>query len=133
MIKLLRLIVLIFSVSSLLTGCSLKQCKIEDRVVAKPEGEPTSMSAKKDLSKHVYVYKADGSLQCGQGRKIAPNEMAKELELEPIQVFSAETKNDGLMRIQVCGHPTGYCNVFEIAEDQLEQALKLGFKKWIRD
>lgn len=89
------------------------------------------MSVKKDLSKHVYVYKADGSLQCGQGQKIAPNEMAK--ELAPIQVFSSETKNDGLMRIQVCGHPTGYCNVYEISEDDLEQALKLGFKKWIRD
>ena len=127
----IRFTLLALCFTNLLTGCSLKQCKIEDRVVAKNEKEPTSMSAKKDLTKHVYVYKADGSLQCGQGQKTAPQVMAA--ELAPIQVYSSETKNDGLMRIQVCGHPTGYCNVFEIPEDDLEQALKLGFKKWIRD
>ena len=131
MIQISKLMLFKVAFLGLLTGCSLKQCKIEDRVIAKTDGEQTSMSAKKDLSKHVYVYKADGSLQCGQGQKIPLQDMSK--ELLPIRIFSAESKNDGLMRIQVCGHPTGYCNVYEIVEDDLDQALKLGFKKWIRD
>ena len=46
---------------------------------------------------------------------------------------SADNRHDGLMRVQMCGQPTGTCNVFEIKASDLDQALKLGFKKWIRD
>lgn len=76
----------------------------------------------------VKVYKFDGSLQCGQGEAIAATEMQK--ELGKITIFSSQTKNDGMMRIQVCGAPTGNCNVFEILRKDLEAAQKLGFKEW---
>lgn len=94
-------------------------------------GNEKPSSSAKDLSQRVYVYKPDGSLQCGQGQKIELNEMKK--QLGQIETFSAENKHDGLMRVQMCGQPTGTCNVYEIKLSDLDQALKLGFKKWIRD
>jgi hypothetical protein len=79
----------------------------------------------------VKVYKADGSLQCGMGKKITLEDMEK--ELKGIQVFSRSNQNDGLMRIQVCGAPTGQSNVYEISRSDLEKALKAGFKEWTQD
>lgn len=84
-----------------------------------------------DLTKRVRVFKPDGSLQCGMGKKIDLSTMQK--ELGDMKVYSSENKHDGLMRVQVCGHPTGNCNVFEIDGVNLEKASKLGFKKWLRD
>lgn len=76
----------------------------------------------------VKVYKSDGSLQCGMGKTIAIEDMKK--ELKGIKVYSQSNQNDGLMRIQVCGAPTGQAHVFEISEEDLAKALKLGFKQW---
>lgn len=76
----------------------------------------------------VKVHKADGSLQCGQGKAIPVAEMQK--QLKDIKVFSAVNKNDGMMRIQVCGSPTGNSNVYEIDRKDLDAALKAGFKEW---
>ncbi len=116
----------------LLSSCSTTSCKIEDRAVpVATESSEKSMTMAKDLTNRIRVYKADGSQQCGTGKKIDLNVMQK--ELESIQVFSAENKHDGLMRIQMCGHPTGTCNVYEILAADLDIALKLGYKKWIRD
>lgn len=79
----------------------------------------------------VKVYKADGSLQCGMGKGIPVSEMAK--ELEGFKIYSSENKSDGMMRIQVCGSPTGQCNVFEIDRTQLDKALSKGFREWTFD
>jgi hypothetical protein len=79
----------------------------------------------------VKVFKPDGSLQCGQGKAKPVADMQK--ELGDIQVFSSFNKNDGMMRIQVCGSPTGNANVYEIDRKNLEAALKKGFKEWTFD
>ncbi len=79
----------------------------------------------------IKVFKPDGSLQCGMGAKI-PIETT-EKELKNIKVYSRSNKNDGLMRIQVCGAPTGQSHVFEIDKSNLERALKAGFKEWTQD
>lgn len=76
----------------------------------------------------VRVFKYDGSLQCKMGQPIAAAEMQK--ELGSIKVYSSDNKADGLMRIQVCGAPTGRANIYEIDRNQLEAAIKLGFKEW---
>lgn len=76
----------------------------------------------------VKVFKADGSLQCGQGKATPVAEMQK--ELKGIKVHSAVNQNDGMMRIQLCGSPTGMINVYEIDRKDLEAALKLGFKEF---
>ena len=111
----------------MIVGCSSKPCRIEDR----NETVMAPATDNKDLTKRVFVSKPDGSLQCGMGKKIELITMKK--DLDPIEVFSSDSKHDGLMRIQLCGHPTGQNNVYEIAEKDLDQALKLGFKKWLRD
>jgi hypothetical protein len=76
----------------------------------------------------LFVSKPDGSLQCGQGQAMSPQEMEK--QLEGIKVFSRENRSDGLMHIQVCGSPTGMINVFEILAGSLKDAEKRGFKKF---
>ena len=79
----------------------------------------------------VKVYKPDGSLQCGQGKAIPTADMQK--DLKNLKVYSSSNQNDGMMRIQVCGSPTGNNNVYEIDRKNLEAAIKLGFKEWTFD
>lgn len=76
----------------------------------------------------VRVFKYDGSLQCNMGEAISAEQMKK--DLGAIKVYSAQNLSDGLMRIQVCGSPTGKANVYEISRSDLEAAIKLGFKEW---
>jgi hypothetical protein len=97
---------------------------------ATTSGDPgkADMNAKSPLGDRVFVYKADGSLQCNMAKGIAPEEMEK--ELGGIQVFSRATRADGKMHIQVCGSPTGQVNVFEIPSSSLKDAEKRGFKKF---
>lgn len=80
------------------------------------------------IVKKVKVYRYDGTLQCGMGSRISIEEMQK--ELKDIPVFSTAHLNDGLMRIQLCGSPTGDANVYEIEETNLEKAKALGFREW---
>ncbi|MGZ3769485.1 MAG: hypothetical protein ACXVCR_05045, partial [Bdellovibrio sp.] len=89
------------------------------------EDMPVAPSSKLD---RVKVYKEDGSLQCGQGKAIPAADMQK--QLKNIKVYSSENKNDGMIRIQVCGAPTGNSNVYEIDRKDLPAALKAGFKEW---
>lgn len=122
----LRLSLILVSMVAVLSACSSAKCRQNS---AKPvaAGEVASMdqSAAQD---RVRVYKADGSLQCGQGRAIPLPEMEK--DLKGIKTYSSINKNDGMMRIQVCGSPTGNCNIYEIDRKDLASALKNGFKEW---
>ena len=78
--------------------------------------------------KTVFVFKYDGSLQCGMGQAIKVTEMAK--QLDDIKIYSSMNRSDGQMRIQVCGSSTGQANIYEIDAGSLEKAVKLGFKLW---
>lgn len=122
--KLVTLLPLIFVV----VACSHGNCKSQKTGVAvntKASEVPVAVSSSTD---RVKVYKPDGSLQCGQGKQIPLAEMQK--QLKGIQVFSSANKNDGMMRIQVCGSPTGNHNVYEIDRKDLDVAIKAGFKEW---
>ncbi len=135
-----RLSLIIFC-SGLFVSCANKSCRtLKEEEASKGTGQiAPSLPTKKELDpmdktsvlQRVKVYKPDGSLQCGQGKKIDLEKMSK--ELKGIQIFSKENKNDGLMRIQVCGAPTGSCNVFQIDQKDSEAALKLGFKVWTQE
>lgn len=108
-------------------GCADGNCRSQ----AKPSAEAkavTTDQASKTSTDTVKIYKYDGSLQCGQGKAIAIADMQK--ELNGISVHSSESKNDGLMRTQVCGSATGKANVYEIDRAQLTEAKKRGFKEW---
>lgn len=119
-------------VSLVITSCSTTNCaherkfnsmKTEDAGKDKMTLDKGSLNMKK-----VKVAKADGTLQCNQGKKIKIEDMQK--DLKEIQVFSSDTQNDGMIRIQVCGSATGNHNVYEILETDLEKALGYGFKRW---
>ncbi|MEY4615999.1 MAG: hypothetical protein RJB66_959 [Pseudomonadota bacterium] len=101
-------------------GCSSTHCRVKEiqQLQAKQESKP----------KTVRVYRYDGTLQCGMGKRISVEEMQK--DLKDIPVISTAHLNDGLMRIQLCGSPTGDANVFEIEELYLEKAKSFGFREW---
>jgi hypothetical protein len=104
----------------LTTGCTSTHCRVKEieQLQAKQDPKP----------KTVHVYRYDGTLQCGMGKRIPIEEMQK--ELKDIPILSSAHLNDGLMRIQLCGSPTGDANVFQIEEVHLEKAKGLGFREW---
>ncbi len=120
-----------FVLLSFLVSCSSTQCRRKDKVPAMPSQSNVDKTLNiKDNNKPetVYIFKYDGSLQCGMGQAIPLDEMAK--ELEGIKIYSKANKADGLMHIQVCGSNTGNANVYEIAKTELPVALQKGFKSW---
>lgn len=120
--------------SMALFGCATGKCVNQANGPAPAAENPsTSGGAVKPESAldKVKVYKPDGSLQCGQGKAIPVADMQK--DLKGIKVYSSSNQNDGMMRIQVCGSPTGNANVYEIDRTNLEAAIKLGFKEWTFD
>lgn len=114
-----------FTLTLILSSCASTNCRLQEAENMKKATEkvPQRPTAK--------VYKYDGSLQCGMGKSVAAKDM--QTELAGIKVLSAINKNDGLMRIQLCGSPTGNANVFEIAKEDLEKVLALGFREWTFD
>lgn len=123
----------IMAVGLLTLSCAEGHCRRmqEAPVPAKAVEAPPEPATKAQVDNghgRVYVYKYDGSLQCGGGKPVSPDSMAK--ELGGLKIFSKAKKPDGLMHIQVCGSITGMANVFEIEASELKKAEKLGFKKW---
>lgn len=125
---------LLVSLSGLIVvGCSQGHCRRRAEAplaVAGPQEVATGKSAASTVaaSDRVFVYKYDGSLQCGKGKALSLDAMAQELQGVPI--ISSVKKTDGLMHIQACGSITGMANVYEISTKNLKKAESKGFKKW---
>lgn len=121
---------LLFSLLVFVAACTQGHCrrKSDAQGVAEPVGTADAAGANKVNSDRVLVYKYDGSLQCGMGKAVSLDTMAK--ELSGIPIHSSIKKKDGLMHIQVCGSITGMANVYEIPTTSLKQAEGKGFKKW---
>lgn len=114
-----------------LTACTQGHCRRQSvqPAEAKPlEAKDATQPSKPSVQDRVLVYKYDGSLQCGMGKPVSLETMAK--ELTGTQIYSQVKKPDGLMHIQVCGSPTGQANVFEIPAKAQKSAEGRGFKKW---
>lgn len=134
----MKLILAVFF-TSFIFSCSTKTCKPNETITQdtsltknQPIAGETKISPTTTMTnplKKIKIFKPDGSIQCEQGTGTPASEMAK--QLGDIKIYSSETKHDGLIRIQVCGQPTGNSNVYEINESDFEKASsKLGFKKW---
>lgn len=117
-----------------LVGCSTGNCRshqiAKEQAGAEVQPKDNKLLPDPTVTERVRVFKANGSLQCSQGKSIDPATMAK--ELKEIQVYKSSLENDGKLRIQMCGAPTGNVNVFEIDKTNLERALGFGFTEWIR-
>lgn len=129
MIKFITALVFLMTFSA----CSTTQCKPEDLAVQKKttNDKITKGIKPENYMKKIKVYKQDGSIQCEDGTGISLEKMSA--ELSGLTIHQKEKKHDGLLRAQMCGNPTGQCNVFEINETDLAQAEKLGFKIWKND
>lgn len=127
----------LFLVVLILGACSSSECKRQknpnffaEKTQNLPEFKKEKASKTglgKGSTKWIFVYKPDGSKQCGMGAAVSPEAMSKELRDEGIKIKSMTKKSDGLMRIQVCGSDTGMINVFEIQESNLKSAEAIGF------
>ena len=125
-----------FSILVFLTvGCAMGHCRKPQETEIQNEnsavgslGKGEDMPANSNPSKRVFVFKYDGSLQCDMGKPVSLKDMRA--ELKGIPVYSMEKRHDGQMHIQVCGSITGEANVYEIAEKDLKEAEKRGFKLW---
>lgn len=127
-------LVFICSIAIALTSCSTGNCrshaiKAEELGPALPPKE-NKLLPDPGQSERVRVFKANGSLQCSQGKSITPAAMEK--DLNGIRVYKSSVENDGKLRVQMCGSPTGNVNVFEIDKANLAQAISNGFIEWIR-
>ncbi len=97
--------------------------------VASPEAPVANI--KTSSADRVRIYKFDGSLQCGLGHSQSLSQSQK--TLASIRVYQSWKRHDGMMRVQLCGSPTGQANVFEIDRKDLPAAIQLGFKEWTVD
>ena len=113
-----------------LVSCAQGHCRRQSDApeAAQPLAATPIVNAKPSEQDRIFVYKYDGSLQCGMGNPIALEVMAR--ELGNIPVISSQKKNDGLMHIQVCGSVSGKANVYEISAKFQKEAEANGFKRW---
>ena len=116
--------------ATILLGCTTSDCKYarnqpKETAVA-TEATPTVTPSLAPSS--VKVFKYDGSKQCEMKSGRSLDTMEK--DLKGIQVLSRERKNDGKMRIQMCGADTGWANVYEVPVSDKEKAIKRGFQEW---
>lgn len=118
--------ILVLSLVLFICGCTTHHCREQNAAMATKTKwvEPLSGGDAKD---HVLVYKPDGSLQCNMGQAVSIEAMSK--ELKGIEIFSMENRSDGMMRVQLCGSPSGRINVYEIATKDYEKAVEAGFKE----
>ncbi len=107
------------------TACSLKHCRGPGD---KPL--PQKNTGKKALKTEnsIWVYKYDGGKQCDRRPPVGIKTAQK--DLGEIPVLEAKKQNDGLMRIQACGAPTGMANTYKINKADLSDAEARGFKPW---
>jgi hypothetical protein len=85
----------------------------------------------------IWVYKADGTLQCGQGQEISLEEMRKELAtfIGERNILAGEKRTKPGMIIDLCGAPTGKVNAYEITAEGLFLLFRgivgpMGFEIW---
>jgi len=103
-------------------GCAQHHCRM------KKENAAMTSSKTQTTETRILVAKPDGSQQCQENSGISLEKMAK--DLGSLKVHRQFKQNDGLMRIQVCGAPTGMYNVYEIDQTDLTAAQNVGFKVW---
>jgi hypothetical protein len=78
----------------------------------------------------VWVVQSDGSKYCQPGSGVSLQEHEKKLRAGGVTVLESKKLKDHKRHAQVCGGSRGGLNGFQIPEDQVPQALQLGFVVW---
>jgi hypothetical protein len=87
-----------------------------------------AVAIKKPLT--VLVAKLDGSFSCDESSGIPLTDMQTEFSDNEISVYSSKKQSDGLPTAAECDMQTSIHNVYEIAKDDLDLALGLGYTTW---
>ncbi len=131
-------LIILFTIS--LQACANSHCRYIREAEAAKKADVSAPAASSEVpvaniktssADRVRIYKFDGSLQCGLGQSQSLSQSQK--TLGSMTVHQSWKRHDGMMRMQLCGSPTGQANVFEIDRKDLPAALKLGFKEWTVD
>lgn len=118
---------LLWLLTLIVVACSTGHCRRDGsgKVLEKIDAKPPAGYQQESIG-NIVVGKPDGSLQCGQGVGVSLENMAKR-DLGGVKIIASEKKNDGLMRIQACGTPTGMLNTYTIDHKDLRKAQSSGF------
>jgi len=77
----------------------------------------------------VWVFRPDGSKQCGMApAQLSPEQAAERLRTAGVMVHQFRLGNDGMMRTAVCGSDTGDTVEVEISKMDLPKAQARGFQ-----
>jgi hypothetical protein len=75
----------------------------------------------------VWVARGDGGQSCSPKSGQALEAGAGELQKAQVRVLESRKGDDGKMRAQMCGLPTGKLNAYRIPREDLGRAVALGF------
>ncbi|MEK6580436.1 MAG: hypothetical protein AABZ55_14515 [Bdellovibrionota bacterium] len=81
----------------------------------------------------VWILRSDGGKSCSPETAQSIEAGAQELFKAKIRVLNSIKGDDGKMRMQMCGAPTGALNSYMIPRDALPQAIALGFQEAPKD
>jgi len=86
----------------------------------------------------IWVYKEDGTLQCGRGKEIPLQAMQEQLAqiVGGKEILRSEKRHLPIRVSQLCGMPTASVNSYELTEKGARELFtgivgKAGFKLWI--
>ncbi|HAG92459.1 MAG TPA: hypothetical protein DCL41_11330 [Bdellovibrionales bacterium] len=117
------ILILALNFQGVALGCANHPCRLK-----KGGAEMGSVTGTQENMEKVLVAKHDGSKQCDKKSGTSLDVMVK--DLGEIKVYDQFKAQDDLMRIQVCGAPTGMHNVYEISKSDLKKATQVGFTLW---
>lgn len=119
-----------FVIALTVIGCSSAQCRKPMSI--NKENEAGAVIEKLLAGPgRALVAKKDGSKQCEKTDQTSAKSLeAMKSELRDIKVYDMAKQQDGVMRIALCGSPTGNYNVYEISEEDVNKSLSFGFVRW---
>ena len=93
----------------------------------KKSEQPSASIEKAAPPESVWIARSEGSLQCepDSGKKIEAT--VAELKAAGIAVLESRASDDGKMRAQMCGMPTGKRHEVRVERGSLARAKELGF------
>jgi hypothetical protein len=92
----------------------------------KDAGAPASFNAGA-AANQVWITRPDGAQSCSTSGGQSLDDGAAELRKSKVRVLESRKGNDGKMRAQMCGIPSGSTNSFLIPKEDLARAVAQGY------
>lgn len=109
-------------------NCFASDCiAFGNKSAATTQGQAEPQTLKKEDT--VWILRSDGAKSCSPETAQSVEAGAQELLKADIRVLNSMKGDDGKMRMQMCGAPTGTLNSYLIPKDSLPHAVALGFQE----